>query len=554
MWIDEKSKQDLQLDQLLLRFQPWTPMGKKAKEKLTPFLPGQESDWQQLLEEQEVIQSHLVRYPKQVAQLESILQQIPDVEDLILQLESGYVPSLTEWFQIKQFLWYSRAWARLLTEMEIDNSFYFNKVEIETCANLLQHLNPSHPLRSTFSIADEYDPALKAARENRAHLEREKLCERESRAQIIEEQLQVRRNRFGEWIAIRGSQQEKKMLQINDLQLIRETTYDRYFELKPSKQQEKIEHELDQLNEKIARLEQKVLNQLAKTFRSAIPFFRYAHQKITHFDLQWARIRAAESWHGSKPTYSERHLEIQEGFHPLMAEKLREWNIEFMPIQVSIKSGVTVIIGPNMGGKTAALKTIGVNVALAQFGFFVPAKSCCLPLFPWIKSIIGDGQDWEKGLSSFGAEIARLTLCFQKTGPGLLLLDEIGRGTNPIEGSSISEAVTQYLMNKEFFSIHVTHYREVLHVKGVQGYRVAGLQTLPNYNGNSTQEMIQQLHKHMDYRLLPLRVTDTIPQQAIRIAELLGLPQAIISQAKQRLKSEVGLIDGTETKTGPSSD
>jgi DNA mismatch repair protein MutS2 len=198
-----------------------------------------------------------------------------------------------------------------------------------------------------------------------------------------------------------------------------------------------------------------------------------------------------------------------------------------------------VVIGANMGGKTAALKTMGMIALLSQYGFFVPAASCKLPLFAWVRGIIGDLQDAEAGLSSFGSEIARLRDSMDLGDGGLLLLDEIGRGTNPAEGAALARAIAGHFTRRRLWSVHVTHYQEVLEVKGVRGYRVAGFSRSREQQGSLLPEDLQQaIAVGMDYRLLPLKPGETIPHEALWIAERLGLDPAIVEEAKSGLRKE----------------
>jgi DNA mismatch repair protein MutS2 len=200
-----------------------------------------------------------------------------------------------------------------------------------------------------------------------------------------------------------------------------------------------------------------------------------------------------------------------------------------------VKRGVTVIIGPNMGGKTVAMKTLGVAVALAHYGFFVPAKICELPLIPFLAGMIGDDQDAEAGLSTFGAEMTRLGGLLRRRPGGLLLLDEVGRGTNPAEGAALSAAVTAHLACGEHWAVHVTHHHEVLEVAGIRGYRMAGWKRPPD---TSAFHRTENWREWIDYRLMPLEPGDEIPCQATVVARLMGMPEAVVRDAERRLVSQ----------------
>ncbi|SFI68434.1 lysine 5,6-aminomutase reactivase ATPase KamC [Thermoflavimicrobium dichotomicum] len=549
MWMDEETRKDILFDELLSRFQPYTLVGKRKARNLPPFLPGQEKEWKQLLDEQEILQREFLMHPNQTSVIRSALEHLPDIDGIIDQMKSKEVPSLTEWFQLKQFLWHSYIWMRSLQEIGL-NRFSFTQAEIGTCELLLRQLNPFEPLQPSFALYDEFDPELKEARQQRTAIEREIQKQNELRAQAIEEKCSIRRNRFREWVVQRGTEEEQALLQDDQVQLVRETVYDRIFVLKPSKEQEVLQQEQMNWNRMIEQLEQKVLEKLTAFFQPYLEWLKQTEEKIVSFDLLWARVRAAESWQGVKPELSDESLVIEGGIHPLIAIQLEEQQSSFIPIDLEIKPGVTIIIGPNMGGKTVTLKTIGMIVALAQYGFFVPANTCRLPLFSWIASLMGDQQDVKKGLSTFGAEMVRLSGYLQNHTIGLLLLDEIGRGTNPVEGSALSVAVTRYLVDQGYYAVHVTHFRDVVQVEGIRGYRMGGLKNLGDWHVHfgHGEEIARSLQEQMDYRLLPLEAGDTIPEQALILAERLGLPSLIVEEARRRMQRE-GDWHGAETET-----
>jgi len=204
---------------------------------------------------------------------------------------------------------------------------------------------------------------------------------------------------------------------------------------------------------------------------------------------------------------------------------------------------VAVIIGPNMGGKTMVLRTLGLIVALAQHGFFVPATRCEMPLVSFISGVTGDGQDARAGLSTFGAEVKRVAEWFKGKKGGLLLIDEIGRGTNPVEGAALSAAVTARLARSDHWTIHVTHYAEVLEVTGIRRYRTAGLRKAEE---TARMDLREDWLSRMDFRLIPLSEGEGIPHQALTIAEAMGMPHGIVEEARRWIARGSALAAGSE--------
>jgi DNA mismatch repair protein MutS2 len=138
-------------------------------------------------------------------------------------------------------------------------------------------------------------------------------------------------------------------------------------------------------------------------------------------------------------------------------------------------------------------------------------------------------------LSTFGAEMTRLGELLQRHPGGLLLLDEVGRGTNPAEGAALSAAVTAHLACGEHWAVHVTHHHEVLEVAGIRGYRTAGWKRPPDA---SVLLRTENWREWIDYRLMPLEPGDEIPCQATAVARLMGMPEAVVRDAERRLVSQ----------------
>ena len=159
-----------------------------------------------------------------------------------------------------------------------------------------------------------------------------------------------------------------------------------------------------------------------------------------------------------------------------------------------------------------------------------------MPLVSFVSGVMGDGQDAREGLSTFGAEVKRVAEWFGKKG-GLLLIDEIGRGTNPVEGAALSAAVTARLARSDHWAVHVTHYGEVLEVAGIRRYRTAGLR---EEGGNREDWTGDDWSSRMDFRLIPLAEGEGVPRQALWIAEAMGMPREIVEDARRRIAGESG--------------
>ncbi|MFC4077293.1 lysine 5,6-aminomutase reactivase ATPase KamC [Salinithrix halophila] len=529
MWMDDGTKQALLWAEVWDRFRPLTPMGQQAKRSLPPFLPGEEAAWQASLARQETLSGTINDDPDWAERVEGRLRKLPDPGMVLLHLERGGAPGITDWFRLKQFLWHVRGLGALLNEKGLTGWLSANPSEWTQTFRLL---NPSQREEPGFSLDQGYDPHLTALAKRLDDLDQRRRLVVDARASEIERDYGIRRGREGEWAVDRTLPILNRMRQDPRLDRVRETPFETVFRPLSSPEEEALAEEAASLEKEREELVQDVLEILAVSVRPFGPFLTKALEEVTHFDLAWAKVRAAMEWRGVRPRPSM-VFSLEDGVHPVLQDRLQREEKVFTPVCLRLDQGMTVLIGPNMGGKTVALRTLGVVAALGQYGFLVPTRACSMPLFPWITAIIGDAQNPEAGLSTFGAEAAHLAHWLREPEAGLLLLDEIGRGTNPVEGAALSAAVTRYLATGEGWSVHATHYREVLDVSGIRAYRTGGLRNAesPPVGGEDQGS----LHDRMDFRLYPWQPSDGFPREALAIAAALGLPKKVIREAKARI-------------------
>jgi DNA mismatch repair ATPase MutS len=262
---------------------------------------------------------------------------------------------------------------------------------------------------------------------------------------------------------------------------------------------------------------------------------------IGKLDLLIAKAKFAVDYNCIKPEIVKEHIiEIEDGIHPKVAEMLLKKNLKFTPISISLKKGVTCITGANMGGKTITLKLVGLLSAMAQYGLFVTAKKMTLGLSEYIKSSIGDMQSTDSGLSTFGGEVKVVKEAITRADErGLILIDELARGTNPEEGYAISKAIVEYLKDKQAITVLTTHYDNVADLEDVVHLQVVGLSNLDMKKLKeeiNAEEGFEIINKYMDYRLRKVDKDTPIPKDALNIARIMGLDDEIISLAEKNLK------------------
>jgi len=238
-------------------------------------------------------------------------------------------------------------------------------------------------------------------------------------------------------------------------------------------------------------------------------------------DLIMARARYSLSMNAWEPDILDRPcLNIKEGRHPLLEG-------EVVPISINLGQDfdTLVITGPNTGVKTVALKTVGLLVLMAQSGLHVPAtEGTSLGIFSQVYVDIGDEQSIEQSLSTFSSHMTNIVYILQKASPGrLVLLDELGAGTDPAEGSALAQAILDYLHSMGTKTVATTHYSELKNF-AFSSPRVE----------NASMEFDAVTLKPT-YRLLIGRPGRS---NAFEIAARLGLRAELVERAKQYMSAD----------------
>lgn len=177
-------------------------------------------------------------------------------------------------------------------------------------------------------------------------------------------------------------------------------------------------------------------------------------------DVAFTKARWAIRYDGCIPILQSRDhsLYFEHAKHPLLDEKKVVCN----DYELNKEQYCLMISGPNMGGKTVTLKTIGLFVTLAHCGFPVLAHKAILPFYDSIYFDIGDHQSIEQNLSTFSSHISKMSkICLECSENSFVLLDEIGNGTDPLEGASLAVAIIDHLVSKKSTLITSTHYSQV---------------------------------------------------------------------------------------------
>ena len=253
---------------------------------------------------------------------------------------------------------------------------------------------------------------------------------------------------------------------------------------------------------------------------------------MSAIDLALAKARLAHAMSATRPKIiadespSGRRIALNKARHPLLPLD------EVVPLDVVVGGGyrVLVITGPNTGGKTVALKTVGLLAMMAQAGLFIPAdEGSELPVFDGIFADIGDEQSIEQSLSTFSSHISRVIAALEQlSARSLVLIDELGAGTDPEEGSALARAIIESLLESGCLAVGTTHYSEL------KTYAYA----TPGVENASVEFDVETLSP--TYRLeigVPGR------SNALAIASRLGMPASIIQSARGYIDEEAEHAD-----------
>ncbi len=257
-----------------------------------------------------------------------------------------------------------------------------------------------------------------------------------------------------------------------------------------------------------------MVDQYAESIRGNI-------QMIEKLDFIFSKGKLSMHYDGVEPQITtDRELKLKDARHPLMDRKV------CVPLQFEMGNGISgiVITGPNTGGKTVALKTVALNCMLAQCGLHAPCREALICMNSNYLCDIGDGQNLSENLSTFSAHITNvLDILRQVNSQSLVIMDELGSGTDPLEGMGIAVAILEELRNSGALFLVTTHYPEVKVYAEKAGGIVNARMTFDKENLKPLYQMV---------------IGEAGESCAFYIARRLGMPVSMLKRAAEAAYGE----------------
>jgi DNA mismatch repair protein MutS2 len=289
---------------------------------------------------------------------------------------------------------------------------------------------------------------------------------------------------------------------------------------------------IEQNNDLVRLLEEeqaevrRILREMTERIGENAEAIAAATDAMAEIELQFGKARFALDYDCVRPELTEDFIELRSARHPLLERNLRGKSGRVVPLTLEMDSAhrQLIISGPNTGGKTVALKAIGLLVVMAQAGIPVPATTARLPVFDAVLADIGDYQSIEQNLSTFSAHVTNIDFISKTAGPhSLVLLDELGSATDPEEGAALAVAIAERFLRIGALSVISTHHTSLkVYAANAQGVLNAAV--------GFDEKTLQPTYE--------LQVGVPGASAGINIAQRLGLNAEIIEAARARLGTQ----------------
>ncbi len=516
--VDATTASALQTSWLYAQLEPVSEFGRRAFAQVAPYRPGQEHAAQ--VHSQTIADLARTLTGEQVDAMRDALRSSPDPVPAISRASMGGILEDANLLELLRFLDAAK---------RAQNSLIADCVQ-----DLAASLELGRSGKFAFYLSEKFDGDLAAARANADRAQAEYDSARGRLAQRIAHDLGREEIAGGEFIVMRDLVQTLP----RGIRIVREAPTYYLCELELDDSALGALRRRDEANEAVATAEESVRRNLSNKVRACVADLECLVTDLAELDVRLAQARFTQRY-ACIPAriLDSQALCFQDARYLPLQEELEAKGRRYEPISIDLHD-VTVLTGPNMGGKTVALRTCGFIALLTAFGIPVPAAQAQCALFESI-AWLGIGAQEELGglLSSFAREVVRLNeLLMRPASRMLLLVDEFARTTTPHEGKALLVAILRGLRRRERLAFIATHLAGIAADAGVRHFAVRGLRDVPpSPVSGDLNAALSALAESMDYAVVEVAEEGERQADAIALAQLLGLDEDIVAEAKESL-------------------
>jgi len=415
---------------------------------------------EQLLSEFKLMQQ-FIHHIDQFSKIESILDQFKDITTTLKNCEDGNILDIIDLYEIK---------IQAISMNELTDAFNHLNIgvlTIKNCQDIISLLSDDSNLSNDFTVYNSYSNDLKQIR-----LEKRKI----------------------EHHFFQANEEEREKLQI---------LRSNYVMLE-------------------AKEELKVRSKLSQQLKKMIHKMQDNVKRISHIDVLIGKAKLAVKYSAVMPSLTNNEISLVDMKNPFVKYQVEQIGNNYTLNSINLNQGITLLTGANMSGKSSIIKTVALNVYLAQLGFFVFAKSAEIPIVLGIEYIGYETKNKMHGLSSFGHEINSINKAIKKMklGTHLICIDEFARSTNPSEGQKFVKAFALFAQTFSTYSLLATHYDGIA-THHMNHYQIAGLKE-EEMDLNAVYS-ISDFNRFMNYSLKKVTNNEMVPKEAYKVSILLDV-------------------------------
>lgn len=509
---------------LLAAIAPGGALGRAASERGTRrFLRGDEAAARTAIERVDALAREVDA--ARLAALRATIAGAPDITPVLARASAGAALGDVDFFEIGRFL-------GALAEVAEPVSGWFAGVAGPFYGTLQTALSPGRSATGGFYLAGAFDPELANARAEVNARQAAYDVARNGLLERIARYAGADSVRDGEFVLMR----DRALGPLPpEIRVVRESPAYLLCDVSLDDAALGALAARDAASARVAECEESVRARLSEAVAAASSSLAFACEALGDFDVLAARAQFAQRYRCVVPQIAEAApIAFADARFLPLEETLGRHGRRYAPISLELE-GVGVVTGPNMGGKTAALRTLGFLAVCASVGVPVPAASARLPLFDeiaWLGIAARAGDD-EGLLSSFGSEVVALRdFLSRDLARPLVLIDEFARTTSPREGRALLVAVLEALHERGALALAATHLANVA-PGGAAHFAIGGLHALPPRAGAplDLEAALRRIGRAMDYRLHRVASDAAPPADAIALADALGLDPTLIARA-----------------------